>query len=212
MTRSLVLPLLTRTPAAWALGVLADPVVFLGDHAHLERKAANNALSMLARWPEDRHAARWTSVLTTIAKDETRHLGQVLRLLAARGGALPRHHANPYANELQALVRTGLGPLGLVDRLLVSALIEARSCERFQALSHHSPDPELAEFFGGLLRSEEGHYRAFLRLADLVRPKVEVATRWEELLDLEAAILERQETGPRMHSGIPSSSPLGIPS
>jgi len=200
------LPLRTRTPDAWAVEALADTLGFLGDHAHLERKAASNALGIFQRWPDAlTDPVRWTRALSDIARDETRHLGQVLRLLAARGGTLPRHHANPYAADLQAVVRAGKGPDELVDRLLISALIEARSCERFEVLSRASSDLELAQFFAGLLRSENGHFATFLRLARLVRPARDVASRWDELLDHEAAAIAAQPRGSRVHSGPPAA-------
>lgn len=198
------IPLLTRTPDAWATEALADVPAFLGDHAHLERKAASNALALFQRFPDDLpDPIRWTRALSDIARDETRHLGQVLRLLAARGGILPRHHANPYAADLQATLRAGRGPDELVDRLLISALIEARSCERFEVLANACPDVELSQFFAGLLRSENGHFATFLRLARLVRPARSVAARWQELLEHEAAVIASQPRGSRVHSGPP---------
>jgi len=196
------IPLRTLTPDQWADEALSDARAFLADHAHLERKAASNALGIFQRWPDGlSDPVRWTRALSDIARDETRHLGQVLRLLAARGGTLPRHHANPYANDLQKVVRAGQGPDELVDRLLISSLIEARSCERFEVLSRVARDVELAQFFAGLLRSENGHFATFLRLARLVRPASSVTARWNELLDLEATVIAAQPRGCRVHSG-----------
>lgn len=205
------LPLRTRTPPSWALAALAQPLALLSDHAHLERKAAVNALALLQRWPRgdggpgeagtDRAAGRWAAALADVARDEVEHLALVLRLLAARGGQLSRHHANPYAAALHALVRTGQGAEELLDRLLISALIEARSCERFGALAQAAGDAELRALYRGLLASERGHFRAFLGLAGLLAAPAQVDARLGALLDEEARVLAAQRPGPRMHAG-----------
>ncbi len=205
-------PLRHATPAAWVAQALADLPAFLNDHAHLERKAASNALELINRWPfpvevggsGSTHAGadRWMRMLASIARDEAVHLTQVLRLLTARGGHFERAHANPYAAALRAEVRRGQGLSELVDRLLVSALIEARSGERFRLLAEHAEEAELRRFYGALVASEEGHYRAFLDLARLlpgVREPIE--TRWDQLLDAEAGIIADMPPGPAMHSG-----------
>lgn len=195
------LPLLSRTSPAWARAVLADPVALLIDHAFLEKKAANNAMDMMTRWPGD-WLPGWVETMTSVARDEAAHLAQVTRLLLKRGGRLARVHKNPYANELRALVRKGGGTSEVLDRLFVSALIEARSCERFAVLAGHCPDPELGRFYTSLFASEFGHYRVFLRLAYKVAPRPEVDARWHHFLEREAAILESQPPGPRIHSGL----------
>ena len=143
--------------------------------------------------------------MTAIARDEVEHLSVVTRLLARRGGRLTRQHANPYASELHKLVRRGAGPEELVDRLMISALIEARSCERFRLLADHlsttGTDRELARLYHGLWASEHGHYLTFIQLAEQILAAPVVELRWSEMLDLEAAIIARQTPGPRMHSG-----------
>lgn len=197
------LPLLSRTPDQWAEKALEEPLALLNDHAYLERKAASNAMELLNRWPEPTPPEIWTTTLTSIAQDEAAHLNSVVRLLARRGGHLERTHRNAYANALRLLVRKGQGNEELVDRLLISALIEARSCERFLALARVSAesDRELSRFYSRLGASELGHYRVFLELAASVLPEEEVQSRWAELLKAEAAILAEQPPGPRMHSG-----------
>lgn len=200
------LPLLTRTPDAWAPAVMKDPLALLNDHAYLEKKAASNALELLNRWPEPDGPAPWPEILSAIASDEASHLSSVLRLLTRRGGRLERSHRNPYASALRTLVRKGSGNQELLDRLLVSALIEARSCERFDVLARCCGDRELSRFFGRLGRSELGHYRVFLELAEHVVPRAEVEARWAEMLRAEAEILAAQPPGPRIHSGMSSSS------
>ncbi len=197
------LPIKAATPESWAAMALVDVDALLSDHAYLERKAAGNAMELLNRWPTPILAQPlhyWVRVLTVIARDETEHLAQVTRLLEKRGAMMDRNHANPYASDLRKLVRAGNGNRELVDRLLISALIEVRSCERFEILARHAP-ADLARFYGGLCASERGHYLTFVELAQMVLPVDEVDARWDALLTAEAAIIQAQPTGSRMHSG-----------
>lgn len=188
---------------------MRDPLALLADHAHLEKKAAGNALELLNRWPEPSPPENWVNVCTAVARDECEHLAVVTRLLARRGGKLPKSHRNAYANGLRDLVRLGQGNHELADRLMVSALIEARSCERFWLLAQACEDRELAKLYKGLYASEHGHYRVFLDLA-LQLPehggrvtRRDVDDRWSQMLDAEADLIARQPPGPRMHSGVP---------
>jgi len=194
------LPLRSRTPAEWGAAVLADPFSLLVDHAFLEKKAATNALELLTRWPNE-WLDGWVEAMTGIARDEVAHLSQVVRLLASRGGRMDRFHKNPYANALRELVRKATRH-ELLDRLLVAALIELRSCERFSVLAAASADAELAGFYRSLFSSELGHYRIFLHLAGKFTPQAELNARWEEMLAAEAEILAAQAPGPRIHSGV----------
>ena len=202
------LPLHSRTPVEWARAVLAEPIRLLIDHAFLEKKAASNALELLTRWPGE-YVDGWMETMTGIARDEAAHLAQVTRILRRRGARLERMHKNPYATALRQLVRKGHAGEAL-DRLLVSALIEVRSCERFAVLAAACEDAELADFYAGLYASEFGHYRVFLELArKLAKPEL-VEARWQELLAAEARILGEQEAGPRIHSGVPSDGHSGV--
>src|SRR5829696_10263869 len=105
MGRDADLPLRYQTPLTWAAGVLGRPLELLNDHAHLEKKAAANALELLNRWPEPTPPENWVSAMTAVARDEVEHLAVVCRLLARRGGRLTKSHANPYPSELHKLVR-----------------------------------------------------------------------------------------------------------
>jgi tRNA 2-(methylsulfanyl)-N6-isopentenyladenosine37 hydroxylase len=197
--------------------VLTDPIALLADHAFLEKKAALNALQLLERWPQE-WVPGWVETMTSVARDEAAHLAQVTRLLLRRGGRLGRTHKNPYANALRDLVRKGESIPEAVDRLFVSALIEARSCERFSVLAQAAEDPELAALYKALFSSEFGHYKIFLRLANKIerhnrvrahRPNgplcaAENESRWQEMLQAEARIIAEQEPGPRIHSGVRS--------
>jgi tRNA-(ms[2]io[6]A)-hydroxylase len=192
-----------RTPDDWGEAVLQQPLALLNDHAHLEKKAASNALELLLRWPEPNPPENWVQAMNAIARDEVDHLAIVSRLLARRGGRLTKSHRNRYASELRDEVRTGHGIEELMDRLMVSALVEARSCERFEILSRVCTDKTLKKLYGDLWASEHGHYRMFLDLAKQVSTKKAVEKRWSEWLDIERAIIQRQPPGPRMHSWPP---------
>jgi len=194
-----ILPLHSRTPLDWARAVLADPISLLIDHAFLEKKAATNAMELLTRWPND-WLEGWVDAMTAIARDEAAHLAQVTRMLQRRGGRMDRFHKNPYANALRQLVRKG-EPSEILDRLLVSALIEVRSCERFAVLSATAGDTELAAFYRALYLSEFEHYKIFLDLARKFVDAADVEARWQEMLAAEARILAAQTAGPRIHSG-----------
>ena len=196
------LPLHSRTPLSWGLAVLTDPIALLNDHAFLEKKAANNAMDLMTRWPDD-WVPGWVETMTGVARDEAAHLAQVTRILMRRGGRLSRVHKNPYANDLRQLVRRGEAG-ETVDRLFVSALIEARSCERFSVLAEVAielKDEELGAFYKALFSSELGHYKVFLRLAQKIGGKTAVDARWKELLEREARIIALQPAGIRIHSG-----------
>lgn len=203
------LPLRYTTPSDWAQKVLAKPLALLNDHAHLEKKAATNALDLLNRWPghedagpdEKDFSMQWVRAMTAVAKDESDHLGIVLRLLVRRGGRFTRSHRNPYAAALHQLVRMGQGPREVMDRLLISALIEARSCERFELLAQQSEDRELAKLYGGLSASERGHYAVFVQLAREMPGSTDVEKRWDDMLDAEAKIIAEQPEYAGMHSG-----------
>jgi tRNA-(ms[2]io[6]A)-hydroxylase len=196
------LPLRTRTPLAWGHLALADPVALLNDHAFLEMKAAQNAMDLMTRWPNT-WVPGWVEALTSVARDEAAHLAQVTRVLIKRGGRLVRSHKAAYPRALRACVRNGGGE-ELLDRLCVSALIEARSCERFAVLAAAAAEqePDLARFYHALFASEMGHYKIFLKLANKIAAPDVVASTWSQWLDTEAEILAAQKPGSLIHSGI----------
>lgn len=193
------LPLLSRTPAGWGKKALEDPIALLIDHAFLEMKAALNAMELMTRWPTE-WTPGWVEAMTSVARDEASHLAQVTRLLIRRGGEMERGHKSYYASDLRRLVRGGKQGETL-DRLCVSALIEARSCERFSVLAAESDDAELAAFYKALHSSEMGHYKVFLKMANKMASREEVAERWGTLLEAEARIIAAQPPGSRIHSG-----------
>jgi tRNA 2-(methylsulfanyl)-N6-isopentenyladenosine37 hydroxylase len=153
--------LLCETPRAWVELAIERFDEVLVDHAHCEKKAAASALSLLAAFPSSPGLAR---AMARLAREESGHLAQVLALLEKRGLFLGRDPGDPYAQGLQAMVRQPARER-LLDRLLVSAAIEARSEERLRLLATHLPDPELRRFYGRLAGAERGHAELFLRLA-----------------------------------------------
>lgn len=199
MARPDALPLIYQTPDDWAETALSDVMELLNDHAHLERKAAINALELINRWPDPNPPSRWVPTMAAVARDEAEHLQTVTGLMAQRGGTMTKDHKNAYAGGLRKMVRRGEGSRELLDRLIVSALIEARSCERFEILGRLCPDPKLAKLYSELWESEHSHYRVFLALARDLLPR-EVEPRWQELLHRESEVLQAQRPGPRMHS------------
>lgn len=188
---------------SWARFVLLHPIELLNDHAYLERKAVGNALELLNRWPEPDCPHIWVPTLTAIAQDEANHLDQVVHCLQKRGGRLQRTHRNPYANQLRSYVRKGDGVRELVDRLIVAALIELRSCDRFHALARNSEDPQLSKLYHRLWACEKGHYQKFLELARFAVSSVELHQRWTEMQKIEGRIIKQQPQGPSLHSGEP---------
>ena len=183
------------TPPGWAEVAVADLPATMSDHAHAEKKAALSALALLSREPaRTEMAAR----MTKLAREELRHLDQVLGHLRARGWTLAPDLPDRYAGALLKLRRQG-GDAALVDRLLVAALIEARSWERLNLLGIALGSDELGEFYRELARSEAGHYRLFVDLARTEVPGADVDGRLAELAEAEADIVLALPHAPRIH-------------
>ncbi len=170
----------------------------LTDHAYCEQKAASTGISLIIRFPEKTDVVE---EVTAVVAEEWGHFRKVLKELKKRGYALGTPRKDHYVSELQKLRRKG-GSRNevLVEDLLVCAMIEARSCERFRLLSLHVDDPELKVFYHEFMVSEAGHYRMFLDLACKYMPEARVRARWQEFLDGEAEILRNIELrGDRIH-------------
>ncbi|MBV9947071.1 MAG: tRNA-(ms[2]io[6]A)-hydroxylase [Myxococcales bacterium] len=190
-----MLGLKRATDAAWAAEALRGGDRVLVDHAHCEVKAASNALSLAVRHPEDLELVR---ALTDLAAEEIAHFQRVLALLTARGVRLGPPPLDTYAAELRRRARA-LPPQPfaspLVDRLLVGALIEARSCERFKLLAAATArDPARAEehaLWTELLAAEARHHRVFVQLAARAAGETApVTARLDLLAELEGALVE----------------------
>jgi tRNA-(ms[2]io[6]A)-hydroxylase len=196
-----MLHLTVPSDPAWVASALADLDAVLVDHAHCEMKAAANALSMAARHPDDPRVVR---VLTDLAREEIDHFQRVHALLEARGVELGTPPVDPYVATLRR-AQTALGPspvrknAAAVDRLLTCALIEARSCERFDLLARAlvGRDAELAAFYAELRTSEARHYRTFVDLAvrTAAGDEAGVFARLEAFARAEGAIVVRLAAG-----------------
>lgn len=184
-------PVILRVPSdpRWLPLALERFDEVLVDHAHCEKKAAANALSMIQVYPD---LPGLPAQMARLAREESAHLARVLDLMAARGLTLGRDLGDPYAQGLQKAVRTSHEGRK-VDRLLVAAVIEARSCERLSLLAEGLEDAPLRRFYGELAQSEDGHQSLFFRLAVTAAggDEAPVLARLEELLVLEAEVLQR---------------------
>jgi tRNA-(ms[2]io[6]A)-hydroxylase len=186
------------TPRAWIEWALANPEILLVDHANCEKKAASTALNLMYRYVDH---YRLLNRLSRLAREELRHFEQVIGLMRERHVAYPQLSAARYAGELRKLVRSH-EPARLFDTLLVGAIIEARSCERFAALVPVLDD-ELAGFYASLLKSESRHFSDYLKLAEELGSAQEVAARLPLLLARERELIEGPDTEFRFHSGVP---------
>ncbi len=191
-----MLHLQAQTSARWLAQVDSDLNTILIDHAHCEKKAAGTALNLIFAYVENGELCR---EMTLIVNEELEHFHMVLDLLGRRGIRFRRLTPSTYGRELNDLVRKQ-EPQRAVDRLLVAGLIEARSCERFHVLAEHVKDAELADFYGGLFESEARHHTTYTRLAKDFASEDAVMARLVELAVAEAAIINRGEAAPRMHS------------
>jgi tRNA-(ms[2]io[6]A)-hydroxylase len=170
----------------------------LTDHAYCEQKAATSCISLIQRYPEKE---RLVSELSPIVTEEWGHFRLVLAELNRRNLKLGRQRKDLYVNKLMEFqVKGGTAEDVLLDRLLIFALIEARSCERFKRLSEGLGDEYLRNFYRRFMESEAGHYHLFIELAETYVEKEKVRKRWKEWLDYEAGIMNDLEIrGDRMH-------------
>jgi tRNA-(ms[2]io[6]A)-hydroxylase len=187
------------TPPAWVDRAQQNPALLLVDHANCEKKAASTALNLLYRYVEHHELL---GKLSRLAREELRHFEQVIAIMRSRGIEYPQLSASRYAGQLRSEVRSE-EPGRLVDTLLVGAVIEARSCERFAALVPVLDD-ELAGFYSSLLKSEARHFQDYLALARRLSSEQEVAERLTVLLALERRLIESPDSEFRFHSGVPT--------
>lgn len=170
----------------------------LTDHAYCEQKAATSCISLIQRYPEKQ---KLVSELSPIVTEEWGHFRQVLAELDKRKLSLGRQRKDVYVNKLIEFQQKGGSPEEvLLDRLLIFALIEARSCERFKRLSEGLEDEYLRKFYRRFMESEAGHYHLFIELAETYIEKEKVRKRWKEWLAYEASVMEEMEIrGDRIH-------------
>jgi tRNA 2-(methylsulfanyl)-N6-isopentenyladenosine37 hydroxylase len=186
------------TPASWLELAAERWRELLVDHASCEKKAASTALALMFGYPEDR---KLVLQLSRLAREELRHFESVQKLMAAQGVGFERQRPGRYAGALRAAFRTS-EPRRKLDQLLVAALIEARSCERFRLLAPRLP-PAVAGFYAELERSEARHFEIYLGFARNVAPD-EWEERLRQLAEVEAGLATLPDTVFRFHSGSPT--------
>ena len=170
----------------------------LTDHAYCEQKAATSCITLIQSFSDKEELV---IQLAPIVTEEWGHFRLVLNELRKRGLALGRQRKDEYVNALMAFERKGGSrEERLLERLLVCALIEARSCERFRLLSLHISEEALKDFYHGFMVSEAGHYRLFIDLANRYADPARVKKRWQEYLDYESEVMTMLSLrGDRMH-------------
>lgn len=170
----------------------------LTDHAFCEQKAATTCISLIQKFSDKQ---RLVEELSPIVTEEWGHFRQVLAELQKRGLQLGKQRKDVYVNRLLDFEKKG-GRFEdrFLDKLLISALIEARSCERFKRLSEGLEDEYMRIFYRKFMESEAGHYTLFIELAEHYLPKEKVRARWKEWLAYEATLMEEMEVrGDRVH-------------
>ncbi|HVZ29836.1 MAG TPA: tRNA isopentenyl-2-thiomethyl-A-37 hydroxylase MiaE [Asticcacaulis sp.] len=187
------------TPKAWVEAAPGNLELLLLDHKNCEYKAASNALNLMAKYQE---RSALVNALSRLAREELVHYEQVMKILGARGIAVRPISASRYAAGLRALVRRH-EPGMMTDILLISAFIEARSCERFGAVVP-ALDAELAKFYSELLASEARHFQGYLKLAHLYGEADDIAKRIAVIRPIEQALISEPDTEFRFHSGPPA--------
>lgn len=202
------LPLSSDTKAILGLQLPTDPrwvnlaqmslEEVLTDHAYCEQKAAVSCISLIQRYNQKEELV---TALAPIVTEEWGHFRLVLAELHKRGLKLGRQRKDEYAAALIKFCQTGGVEEGrLLDQLLMMAMIEARSCERFKRLSEGLDDEYLRKFYRRFMESEAGHYTLFIELAETYIDKEKVRNRWKEWLEYESEVIQNLEVrGDRMH-------------
>jgi len=190
-----MLGLKLETDPRWVDIVESNIEEILTDHAWCEQKAATNAITIISLNPEKTDLV---TDLLVLAQEELSHFRMVHDIIKKRGLKLGRERKDCYVNELfKFRIRGGNRQQSLINRLLLSAMIEARSCERFKRLSENLADKELAKFYHDLMVCEAGHYTTFLGFARKYGEGIDVEGQWKELIEFEGEIIKKygkQET------------------
>lgn len=189
-----------RTPVAWLDWAMDNQSLLLIDHANCEKKAASNAMTLMYRYVS--HSDLLTK-MSQLAREELLHFEQVVGIMAERDVTYERIGPSRYAAGLRDSMRTDRDG-ALIDGLIVGAIVEARSCERFAALAPLL-DEKLAKFYRSLLRSEARHYKDYLGLAQQYAD-YDISERIKHFLSIEKVLIESPDTEFRFHSGVPLSA------
>ncbi|TYB77319.1 tRNA-(ms[2]io[6]A)-hydroxylase [Bizionia gelidisalsuginis] len=192
-----MLHLKLETDPRWVTIVESNIEEILTDHAWCEQKAATNAITIIT------HNSEYPDLVTELlelAKEEIEHFQMVHNIIKERGYTLGRERKDSYVNELYKFMSKGGSRLqSMVDRLLFSAMIEARSCERFKLLSERITDPELSKFYHELMISEAGHYTTFITFARKYGKGIDVDARWQELVTFEGELIKSYGKSETIH-------------
>lgn len=193
-----VLGLQLPTDPRWVNMAEMDLGEILTDHAYCEQKAATSCITLIQQYPEK---AEMVEELAPIVTEEWGHFRMVLAELRKRNLPLGKQRKDEYVNALMKFQKKdGAWEDRLVEKLLVFALIEARSCERFRLLSLYISDEDLKDFYHKLMVAEAAHYKMFINLAKKYSSEEKVTKRWQEYLDFEEEMLKTLEVrGDRMH-------------
>lgn len=186
------------TPEAWIEWARENPDLLLIDHAHCEKKAASTALNLMFRYVD---RPELLDALSQLAREELLHFEQVLEMMRKRGVEYGHLSPSRYAQGLRQHMRRE-EPGRLVDVLIIGALIEARSCERFAALAPHVDD-ELGRYYRFLLKSESRHFEDYLDLARLYTEE-DISQRVAFFVEEERKLIETPDVEFRFHSGVPA--------
>lgn len=185
------------TDPRWVNIVEGNISEILTDHAYCEQKACTNAINIIIHFPE---YTDLVDAMLELSKEELEHFQQVHQKIKDRGFVLGRERRDEYVFELNSFIRKGYTRnFVLVDKLLFSALVEARSCERFKVLSENINDEDLKRFYHELMISEAGHYTTFLKFARQYAGEIDVDKRWQEFLNFEAEIIKKYGNKETIH-------------
>jgi tRNA-(ms[2]io[6]A)-hydroxylase len=193
-----ILKLQLPTDPLWVKNVVESNIEeLLTDHAFCEQKAASNAITLIVQNP---NLFELVQEMALLVQEEMDHFKRVHDIIVARGFLLGRERKDNYVNELRKFIIIGGGrEAQLIDRLLFSAMIEARSCERFKVLSENINDAELSGFYHELMISEATHYSMFIRLAKKYAVEIDVEKRWKEFLAYEALVIQNYGRSETIH-------------
>lgn len=195
MTTIMTFELLTPTKPAWTEVVMTDFDRFLLDHAACERKASSMAMSMLLHYPDRENLVK---EMTKLAIEELLHFKSVMAHIHERGLVLPGDEKDPYVNELRQAQRRGSQEY-LLDRLIIASIIEKRGAERFGLVAEAQTDLKLKKFYSKITESEQRHYLLFLDLAKEYFNSEIIGTRLNELLIIEAKIIDNLPIKSALH-------------
>ena len=193
-----ILKLKLPTDPLWVTRIVEGNIEeILTDHAFCEQKAATNGITLIVQNP---NLSDLVQEMALLVQEEMDHFKRVHDIIIERGYVLGKERKDNYVNELyKFIIKGGSRQDQLVDRLLFSAMIEARSCERFKVMSENIKDKQLADFYYELMVSEATHYTMFIKFAKKYGEGIDVDKRWQEFLDYEAEVIQNYGKSGAIH-------------